>query len=197
MDHFKATFEYEPAFDLLYLSSHADANGFGENPYENPWDKFADTVCATDCMLPEATLFLACCRGGLKTVTLNMLSVCNKIDYIVGPVWKAKGADITPAFRAFCECCYTRKDGTREAPCNLREKMSEAARQEFACYDRVEMECDLEVFRRLRSIDAQVFTNFNLLNAINQQNVMIMEALGMKFEHGKWSMPPKEEPLGA
>lgn len=186
IEHFQYTFQQDAGYDLLYLSSHADDTGFGENPWDNPWDEFATAVCVSDCMLPEATLFLACCRGGMKTVALNLLSVCNKIDYIVGPEWKAKGADISNAFRAYCECCYTRKDGTKEPPCCIEKELTKAAGQTFACYDRVALECDLEIFRRLRSIDEQVYSNFRLLDAIKQQNEKIMEALGIfKVGEGK------------
>jgi hypothetical protein len=163
--HFEQTFR-GARYDLLYLSSHATVDGFGNNPWENPWSEFAQVICSTDCMHPEAVLFLACCRGGLKTLALNMLSVCNKIDYIVGPVWKAKGGDITNAFRAFCECCYSKKDGTREAPCKIAQCLSEAGGQAFACYDRIDMEGELEMFRRLRCIDEQVRTNYLMLNEL-------------------------------
>jgi hypothetical protein len=131
-------------FDIIYLGAHADASGFGEtNGTLHPWETLAAGICNSDCMIPEGTLFLGCCRGGMKTVALKILMRCAKIDYIVGPNWKSKGVDLVPAFVAFT---HSRRSASDE-PGKAAACASAAAGQIITCYDRQELEEELELRR--------------------------------------------------
>src|SRR5882724_1790156 len=132
-------------FEIIYLGAHADGSGFGEsNGTLHPWESLAAGICNSDCIVPEGTLFLGCCRGGMKMVALKILMQCAKIDYIVGPNWKSKGVDLVAAFVAFTRS--RRRAG--DEPAKAAACASEAAGQIFTCYERQELEAELELRRR-------------------------------------------------
>lgn len=144
----------EQKFNLVYLAAHADTYGFGEvggfSLY--PWDDLANAICMSGCMLPGATLFLGCCRGGMKTVALSILRGCDQIDYICGPVWTTKGTKLIQAFNSFAEC----KFAENLEPALIRERMTSAAGQQFSCYDRQELESEVAMLRQIRTMQGEV-----------------------------------------
>src|ERR1051325_7913058 len=99
-------------YSLIYLGAHADHLGFGEKEAHalHSWEQLARAICQSDCMVPEATLFLGCCRGGMKTVALKIMKMCDKIDYICGPNWNVTGNDLTAAFQAFVQSRVRRNE---------------------------------------------------------------------------------------
>lgn len=141
-------------YNLVYLAAHADTHGFGESGGFSlyPWDDLANAICCSACMLPGATLFLGCCRGGMKTVALTILRGCDQIDYICGPVWTTKGTKLIQAFNSFAEC----KFAENLEPAIIRERMTSAAGQQFSCYDRQELEAEVAMLRQIRKIEGEV-----------------------------------------
>lgn len=136
-------------FGIIYLGAHANAWGFGENDQTlHPWETLGTVICTSDCMVPEGTLFLGCCRGGMKTVALKILMQCDKIDYIMGPNWNSKGGDLAAAFVAFTRSRLI--DG--EEPAKAAARATEAAGQMFTCYDRQKLEAEVELLRKLTEI---------------------------------------------
>jgi hypothetical protein len=141
-------------FHLVYVAAHADMNGFGESGgYSlHDWDDLSSAICETSCMLPGATLFLGCCRGGMKTVALTMLKGCDQIDYICGPIWNTKGTRLIQAFNSFVEC----KFAENLEPNAIRERMTSAAGQNFSCYDRQELEAEVAMMRQIGQMKFQL-----------------------------------------
>jgi hypothetical protein len=136
-------------FEIIYLGAHANGFGFGEsNGILHPWETLAAVICGSDCMIPEGTLFLGCCRGGMKTVALKILMQCAKIDYIMGPNWNSKGGDLATAFVAFTRSRLI--DG--DEPAKAAARATEAAGQIFTCYDRQALEAEVELLTRLQDI---------------------------------------------
>ncbi len=149
-------------FGIVYLGAHADGNGFGETGRFESWETLGLAICGSDCMEPEGTLFLGCCRGGMKTVALKILQQCNKIDYIFGPNWNTKGGDLVTAFTA-----YTRNRlSNGEEPAVAAKRASEAAGQKFTCYDRQELEAELELLRRISDVEYRQNDIYNVQTQI-------------------------------
>ena len=159
-------------FDLVYLAAHAGVHGFGESGgfAQHNWDDLANAICWSTCMLPGATLFLGCCRGGMKTVALSILKGCDQIDYICGPVWNTKGTKLIQAFNSFAEC----KFAENLEPTAIRERMTSAAGQHFSCFDRQELESEVAMLRQISKIQFELEyvskTQQRLLDAINALN---------------------------
>jgi len=165
-------FNSSEKYNLVYLAAHADMNGFGESEgfSLHKWDDLANAICGTSCMLPGATLFLGCCRGGMKTVALNILKGCDQIDYICGPIWNTKGTKLIHAFNSFVEC----KFAENLEPTAIRERMTSASGQHFSCFDRQELESEVATLRQIGNIQWQLEklseTQSLLLDAINKLN---------------------------
>lgn len=141
-------------YNLIYLGAHADSIGFGERegwPL-NSWEQFGTAICQSDCMVPEATLFLGCCRGGMKTVALKIMKMCDKIDYICGPNWNVTGNDLAAAFQAFAQSRIRRN----EEPAVAAERASEATGRRFSSYDRQDLQAEIEMLRQIQSIEWEI-----------------------------------------
>jgi len=172
-------------FEIIYLGAHADGSGFGEsNGIFYPWEKLAAAICASDCMIPEGTLFLGCCRGGMKTVALKILMQCARIDYIMGPNWKSKGGDLANAFATFTRSRLI--DG--DEPAKAAVRATEAAGQMFTCYDRQELEGELELLRRLQQIALnQECIAANVANLRGDLSRLEMELATISAQVGVWN----------
>jgi hypothetical protein len=152
-------------FNLVYLAAHADMYGFGESEGRtlHDWSDLATAICATSCMMPGATLFLGCCRGGMKTVALKIFKDCDQIDYICGPLWNTKGTKLIQAFNSFAEC----KFAENLEPAAIRERMTSAAGQQFSCYDRQELESEIAMMREINSM------KYRLEQIVDSQNSIV------------------------
>lgn len=165
-------------FGIIYLGAHADGWGFGEQGLQSQgWEVLGTAICESDCMLPEGTLFLGCCRGGMKTVALKILQQCDKIDYIFGPNWNTKGGDLVTAFTT-----YTRNRLTNgEEPSIAASRASEAAGQKFTCYDRQELEAEIEFLRKFQGLEfTQQFILEQQVNLIRSMQLLRDDIAEMK-----------------
>ena len=138
-------------YDFIYLGAHADSFGFGQNASTalHPWAELALAICETDCIKPGGTLFLGCCRGGMKTVAIKIMTQCQKIDQICGPFWTLAGNDITKAFHIFVEALVRQK----EDPVTAADRASQASNCKFLCYERLDLAGDLAMLDRLGSLE--------------------------------------------
>jgi hypothetical protein len=149
-------------FSIIYLGAHADNLGFGEEGLQlHRWEELGVAICASECMLPEGTLFLGCCRGGMKIVALKILQQCDKIDYIFGPNWNTKGGDLVTAFTTYIRNRLTKA----EEPCVAAKRASEATGQNFTCYDRQELDAEIEFLRKFEGLE---FTQQFIVQQQNQ-----------------------------
>jgi hypothetical protein len=162
-------------YDFIYLGAHADSIGFGEKDGAAlyGWDTLGIAICATDCILPGGTLFLGCCRGGMKTVALKILKTCDRIDYICGPHWKVTGNDLTNAFQAFVNSRISKK----EEPCRAAERATDACGFRFSCYDRQELQAEIETLRQIQNIEWQMQEFRTAQTKMNDQLALIAKSL--------------------
>jgi hypothetical protein len=171
-------------FAIIYLGAHADGYGFGEQGAFQPWETLAESICMSDCMTLEGTLFLGCCRGGMKTVALKILQQCDKIDYIFGPNWNTKGGDLVTAFTT-----YTRNRLTNgEEPSVAAARASEATGQHFTCYDRQELEAEIEFLRRFENVE------FNQGLILEQQREILKRIATLRNEVFRMTPAKKDVP---
>lgn len=129
-------------YDYIYVAAHADLMGFGtqDRAVNINWSEFAAALCETNCLNPECILLLGCCRGGLKQVAFTLFLSCDQIDYICGPRWTVTSADLTAGFHVFVYNMEVRK----EQPSTAVDRASKATNYDFFCYDRVEVEDEIE-----------------------------------------------------
>jgi hypothetical protein len=178
-DDFEKQISPDTKYDFVYLGAHADGTGFGEKDGAtlHAWESLANAICATDCILPGGTLFLACCRGGMKTVALKILTTCQRIDYICGPHWKVTGNDLTAAFQAFVHSRVKKN----EEPCKAADRATEACGFKFSCYDREELEAEIETLRKIQETEWEIRSLHAGQNMICDQLAAIAKALNVKL----------------
>lgn len=141
----------ESKYDFIYLGAHADSYGFGQGAGVDlhSWESLAVAICETDCIKPGGTLFLGCCRGGMKTVAIKIMQQCNKIDQICGPFWSLTGNQITEAFHVFVKTLV----GEAKDPVTAADRASQASNCKFLCYERLDLAGELETLSRLQSLE--------------------------------------------
>jgi len=173
-------------YDFIYLGAHADGYGFGENASSlHPWESLALAICETDCIQQGGTLFMGCCRGGMKTVAIKIMMQCGKIDQICGPFWTLKGNDITKAFHIFVEALVRQK----EDPVTAADRASQASNCKFLCYERLDLAGELATLARMDSME------WTLSTLLGEQYKLTMEVknLGSKIEKLCASLPSSEK----
>lgn len=128
------------SFDYIYLCTHGDKEGFDTNlsgiNIFIPWTSFSQQLCENSILKDETIFLLACCKGGLTKVAIDILSVCNKINYICGVKWTAYPWDLTTGFVVFIHNI----ENKNAEPNYAAQKASLATDYTFTCYDRDEVE---------------------------------------------------------
>ncbi len=127
-------------FDYIYLCSHGDKEGFetdlsGDKIFI-PWTSFSQILCENGILNDDTIFLLACCKGGLTKVAIDIMSVCNKINYICGVKWNAYPWDLTTGFVVFIHNI----ENKNAEPNYAAQKASLATDYTFMCYDRDEVE---------------------------------------------------------
>ncbi|MBK7880983.1 MAG: hypothetical protein WBP33_01280 [Saprospiraceae bacterium] len=127
-------------FDYIYLCTHGDKDGFetdlSGNKISISWSQFAQQLCENGILNDDTIFLLACCKGGLMQVGIDMMSVCNKINYICGVKWNAYPWDLTTGFVVFIH----NLENKNAEPNYAAQKASLATDYTFVCYDRDEVE---------------------------------------------------------
>lgn len=149
-------------FDYVYLCAHGRKEGFvadldGKEKLIK-WSTFGGSICENE-ILDEGTIFLlACCQGGLLQVAIDIMAVCNKINYICGVKWTVLNWDLTTGFIVFLHNLINRKT----EPSYAAEKATNATDFTFVCNDRDEIEAlpqylnrQNELFYQLKWIDEE------------------------------------------
>ncbi|MFZ0434436.1 MAG: hypothetical protein WAL87_00470 [Chthoniobacterales bacterium] len=153
-------------FDYIYLCGHANEHGFGEADGSRmfAWGKFALALCNANWLNTGGILFLATCRGGLRSIADTMFRMCGKIDYICGPRWSVDKHDLTAGFHSFIYNLEIRN----EEPAVAVERASSATGRHFFCYDRLEC-CSAGL-----GLDSALSTLQSLvsLGVLNEQQVL-------------------------
>lgn len=189
---FHAQMKQGDKYDFIYLGAHADGNGFGEgaNTALHSWESLAVEICSTECIRPNGTLFLGCCRGGMKAVAIKILTNCDTIDYICGPHWKVTGNDLTAAFQAFVQSRIKKN----EEPCKAAERATEACGFRFSCYDRQELLPEIQTAWQMRNMEWQMEIIQNSQATMQYQLELIAKALGVTQPTPPRSIPPAVPP---
>jgi hypothetical protein len=131
--------DYKKQFAYVYLATHANPVGFGDDGsagYFVTWYDFAQTICPIDILAHNAVFLLACCRGGVRQVSYDIFAGCDKIQFVCGARWQLTAPDLTAGFHAFIYNMERR----RLQPDQAAKRASEATGYDFLCYDRVEIE---------------------------------------------------------
>jgi hypothetical protein len=122
----------------IYLDAHADRLGFGsaDNKLRLSWIEFASALCQAHCLEEDAILFLACCRGGLRSTADLLFDNCDQIAFVCGPHWKITSYDLPVAFHVLIYNLESRNEEPRTAV----RRASKALGFRFMFYDRADWE---------------------------------------------------------
>ncbi len=125
------------SFDYIYLSSHGDIEGFGNESgtVDYPWSDFATLLCESYCMNDNCIIMLSCCRAGLNQVAYTLFANCNHVSYVVGPRQSLSPYEMHICFGIFFYSVEIRQID----PVVACEKIKAATDQRFSCYDREEV----------------------------------------------------------
>lgn len=138
-------------FDYIYLCTHGDREGFlanmGKRRHDISWARFSQLMCESGILNEDSILLLACCKGGLFQVATDILSVCNKINFVCGVKWNVEPWDLTTGFVVFLHNVEIKN----AEPSYAAQKASLATDYTFTCYDRDEIE--IQPHYRQRQMD--------------------------------------------
>ena len=128
-------------FDYIYLSSHGDAEGFGnkDGTIDLNWNDLGIMLCDSQCMKDNCIVLLSCCRGGLNQVAYDLLICCPKISYIVGPRQSLSPHDMLISFNIVL---YNLEHRNVD-PIVACERIKLGSDNRFFCFDRLETEAEI------------------------------------------------------
>jgi hypothetical protein len=127
-------------FDFLYIAAHGAHHCFGENagPIAR-WADFAVILCRTSLLNENAVVFMGCCHGGLKKVSLILFSLCDQISSVCGPRWTVSLAEVPVAIHVFLHNLLT----NQIEPQYAAERTAAALGIYFPYYNRYELETEI------------------------------------------------------
>ncbi|MCC6837933.1 MAG: hypothetical protein IT234_05285, partial [Bacteroidia bacterium] len=136
------------AFNYVYLCTHGNSNVF-QIDFEGKsdtvtWADFGSVMCNYSILNDDTIFLLACCKGGLFQVAVDIMSVCGKINFVCGVKWTVSKWDLTTGFIVFIYNMVAK----RAEPTYAAEKASLATDYTFACYDRDEVESNPQYQQR-------------------------------------------------
>jgi hypothetical protein len=129
----------KPLYDFIYLSSHGNSYGFGNNKRNGiycSWDDFGSLLCNAACMKDDCKVLLSCCRGGLDKVAYTLFYHCGQISYIVGPRQDLLPLEMAISYNILL---FNLKHRGID-PIVACEKIKAVTDIRFICFDRLEVE---------------------------------------------------------
>ena len=127
-------------YDYIYLSSHGNVDGFGneQSTISYSWFDFGVLLCGAACMNPDCIILLSCCRGGLSQIAYDLFYCCTKISYVVGPRQSLFPHDMLISFNILL---YNLEHRNLD-PIVACEKIKLGTDIRFICFDRLETEAE-------------------------------------------------------
>lgn len=150
-DELIATLNKGITYDYIYLSSHGNAEGFGneDSSLNFSWFDFGVELCGSMCMKEDCIILLSCCRGGLHQVAYDLFFCCSKISYIVGPRQSLYPHDMLISFNILL---YNLEHRNVD-PIVACEKIKLGTDIRFICFDRLETEAETAYILRSESYE--------------------------------------------
>lgn len=132
--------ESNQGFDFLYVAAHGAHNCFGEPDGESVrWADFAYVLCKSQLLNDDSVLFLGCCQGGLKKISLVLFSLCLNISSVCGPRASVSTDQVPVAIHVFLHNVLTQ--GLE--PQYAAERTAAALGIYFPYYNRYELEPEI------------------------------------------------------
>lgn len=144
---FEIFIEIHKTFDFIYVAAHGTHHCFGENlggPIAR-WADFALVLCRTKALNPNAVIFMGCCHGGLKKVSLILFCLCTQISSVCGPRWTVNLGEIPVALHVFLHNLMT----NCEEPQLAAQRTADALGISFPFYNRYELETEIMIAMQL------------------------------------------------
>lgn len=107
-------------FDMIYICGHgnvqsveiADSNGL-VSPIN--WSDVAFNICTKTCVQDSATIFCACCRGGLNYIAESFFDSCPAVEFVIGPESNVYPGSLILAFETVLYSLLNRRCDPQEA----------------------------------------------------------------------------------
>jgi hypothetical protein len=124
-------------FNLVYLCGHGSISAFGDpgGGRCTDWRSVGDELRTAMCLNQGATVFCACCRGGLLTVAKALLETCPMVDFVCGPRSDIGANVLALGFHTVMYNIIFRQGD----PIGAARLASEATGHQFAIHDRVDL----------------------------------------------------------
>ena len=122
-------------FDAVYLAGHGAIDKFGSSTACVDWAAVAQDLSSSTCLNPGATVFCACCRGGLLTIAKALLKGCQTVDFVCGSRNNISANALALGFHTLMYNVVFRHGDPIEAA----HLATEATGQHFAIHDRAEL----------------------------------------------------------
>ncbi len=151
IDAFEAYAETADKFDFIYVAAHGAHHCFGENagPIAR-WADFAAVLCKTQLLNDNSVVFMGCCHGGLKKVSLILFSLCDQVSSVCGPRWSVSLGEVPVAIHVFLHNLLTKQ----LEPEYSAERTAAALGIYFPYYNRYELESEI-LFMRLHAVGTE------------------------------------------
>ncbi|MDB4673807.1 hypothetical protein OAF27_03225 [Verrucomicrobiales bacterium] len=143
LDTFEPFLEDNKDFDFIYVAAHGAHHCFGENsggPIAR-WADFALVLCRTEALNSNAVIFMGCCHGGLKKVSLILFSLCEQISCVCGPRWTVNLREVPVALHVFLHNLMTNSIEPQLAA----ERTADSLGMSFPFYNRYELETEIMI----------------------------------------------------
>lgn len=118
-------------FQLVYLCGHGNIGSFGESGNCESWSNVAADLCSAACT-QNATIFCACCRGGLQSVAKAFFDNCSEVAFVCGPRADTYPNTLILGFHVFLYGLLFRRSDAETAA----EAASHATGYKFQVHDR-------------------------------------------------------------
>lgn len=139
-------------FDFLYVAAHANHTCFGDKApiTHTRWADFGQSLCCAQLMKPGSVLFLGCCHGGLKRVSLILFNMCRQVVSVCGPRWKVSTQEAAVGIHVFLYNLII----AEEEPTVAAERTAAALGSRFPFYNRYDLEADIAIMAGLHESEA-------------------------------------------
>jgi len=110
---------YQRPFDILYIGAHGNKNGIGLQNQDGEdignlcWRELGQSICGSEGLQENSTVYLACCDGGFKRTALTIFGECLKVNIIAGVACDLNIRTEALVFHTFLEQIRKNNDAER------------------------------------------------------------------------------------
>jgi hypothetical protein len=135
-------------YEIIYIAAHGNEDGVAKTANRDRfvrWAELAETICQSQGVAPDTTIYLGCCRGGAKRTALILMARCPTIHWVAGVGCEFSTDQVSTAFHVFLH----NKDKGND-PDGIRHSVGAAIGNKFMLHSRYEL--DAEIIQVMKEI---------------------------------------------